>query len=100
MFIIFTSTDEWDGIHIRKKKIALVYSRQDPGGTSIKKQVEELLAAGPRGPYPLEKHNYELIGVQERLIYADHIDREVSSDLIIFLSRHSSVNPSPSSPCT
>ncbi len=33
--------------------------------------------------------------MQERLIYADHIDRELSSDLIIFLSRHSSVNPVP-----
>jgi D-aminoacyl-tRNA deacylase len=33
--------------------------------------------------------------VQERLIYADHIDRELASDLIIFLSRHSSVNPVP-----
>ncbi len=55
----------------------------------------ELLAAGSGNPYPLEKHRYELVEVEERLIYADHIDRELSCDLIIFLSRHSSVNPVP-----
>src|SRR5690606_3890270 len=45
--------------------------------------------------YALEKHELSHCHVRDRLIYQDNIDRELDSDLIIFLSRHSSVNPVP-----
>ena len=38
---------------------------------------------------------YEFIEVDERLIHAEHIDAQIDADLIIFLSRHYSVNPVP-----
>ncbi|MBP7119959.1 MAG: D-tyrosyl-tRNA(Tyr) deacylase [Methanolinea sp.] len=75
-------------------KISLVSSRQDPGGSTIHSALLGLLSK-PHQPYALEKHELSHCHVRDRLIYQDNIDRELDSDLIIFLSRHSSVNPVP-----
>lgn len=75
-------------------KISLVSSRQDPGGSTIHRALSGLLSE-PHQPYALEKHELFHYYVKDRLIYQDTIDREMDSDLIIFLSRHSSVNPVP-----
>ena len=75
-------------------KIALVSSLRDPGGCTIHDALLSLLAE-PHEAYPLERHDLSHHRVKNRLIYKDHIDREIDADLIIFLSRHSSVNPVP-----
>lgn len=77
-------------------KIALVHSRQDPGGKNIRNQIDCLLSAADReGLFPLEHHDLLFHEVEERLIRQDHLDRSLDADLIIFLSRHSSINPFP-----
>ncbi|MGA2934344.1 MAG: D-aminoacyl-tRNA deacylase [Methanomicrobiales archaeon] len=55
--------------------------------------MEELLpASGARGG---NGPSFELHEVEGRLIHADGIDRKYPSDLIIFVSRHTSREPSP-----
>ncbi len=75
-------------------KISLVSSLADPGGCTIHEALLSFLAT-PHEPYPLEMHELSHHRVRERLIYQDHLDRDMDADLIIFLSRHSSVNPVP-----
>jgi len=75
-------------------KIALVSSHADPGGFTIHEALLSLLAT-PHEPYSLERHELFHHRVRGRLIYQDHLDRDMDADLIIFLSRHSSVNPVP-----
>ena len=50
---------------------------------------------GPDRPYPIEKHELIVHEADTRLIYLDNLDKELDSDLIIFLSRHSSEHPRP-----
>lgn len=76
-------------------RICLINSRQDPGGTNIRSRMEELLETPHEQPYPLELHEYSFLETEERLIFQDHIDEGLESDLIIFLSRHASMNPVP-----
>jgi D-aminoacyl-tRNA deacylase len=72
-------------------KIALINSRQDPAGLNIRRHIEALLGgAGSRGD-----HSYGFFDVEGRLIHADGVDRTIDCDLVIFLSRHASVNPVP-----
>jgi D-aminoacyl-tRNA deacylase len=75
-------------------RISLINSRQDPGGVNIRSRMEEFLEA-PHRPYHLEMHDYEFLETRERLIFQDRIDEGLESDLLIFLSRHASVNPVP-----
>ncbi len=74
--------------------IALVSSLADPGGCTIHEALLSLLAL-PHEPYPLELHELSHYRVKERLIYQDFFDRDMDASLLIFLSRHSSVNPVP-----
>ena len=76
-------------------RICLINSRQDPGGVNIRSRMEELLEMPHKRPYPLETHEYEFLETKERLIFQDNIDDELESDLLIFLSRHASINPVP-----
>ncbi len=47
------------------------------------------------GLWQEQDRSYEFIEVEERLIHAEHVDHRVDADLVIFLSRHSSVHPVP-----
>ena len=77
-------------------KIALVHSRTDPGGTTIREGIDAILADPGRRPlFPLERHEIEFYEIGERLIFQDHIDQTLEADLIIFLSRHASTRPAP-----
>lgn len=76
------------------KKVCLISSLSDPAGSLIHGHITRLLEETEPGPYawrPEYSHHY----CRERLIHADHVDREIDADLIIFLSRHASVNPVP-----
>ena len=78
-------------------RVAVVHSAQDEAGRNIHRHIGELIQArgsggekaGGNGP------SFELYGVEGRLIHADRIDSVYPSDLIIFISRHTSREPSP-----
>ncbi len=75
-------------------KVALINSAQDSAGVNIKKQIQALLDE-PTDTIGTAGRTYEFHEVGGRLIYADRVDRDIEADLIIFLSRHASVNPDP-----
>jgi D-aminoacyl-tRNA deacylase len=75
-------------------KIAFVSSLQDKAGQNIRHHITRLLDAdGIRLREP--GRSYEFMEVDGRLIHAERIDRKTNADLVIFISRHSSVNPVP-----
>lgn len=78
-------------------RAAVINSAQDEAGRNIRRHLEELLLSCPPGPggegerpVSLEFHD-----VEGRLIHADGIDREYAADLLLFISRHTSRDPSP-----
>ena len=75
-------------------RIAFVNSRQDKAGTSIRHHLGQLLS-DPSGPWQRQDRVYSFHDTEERLIHAAGIDRSLDADLIIFISRHASVNPTP-----
>jgi D-aminoacyl-tRNA deacylase len=75
-------------------KVAFVSSRQDKAGGNIRHHLMQLLDAGG-GSWQEQGRTYEFIEVDERLIHTEGIDQRTDADLIIFISRHSSVNPVP-----
>jgi D-aminoacyl-tRNA deacylase len=76
-------------------RIALVNSRQDKAGLNIRHHIEHVLGDPQGSSWRENGHTYEFHEVDERLIHAEHIDDRIDADLIVFLSRHSSVNPVP-----
>ncbi|WML67437.1 MAG: hypothetical protein METHP_00968 [Methanoregula sp. SKADARSKE-2] len=79
----------------RRMNVALISSRQDPAGKNIRNQIELLLDSGGPGDWPGADRTYEFYECDERLIYAENVDTGIEADLVIFLSRHSSLNPVP-----
>jgi D-aminoacyl-tRNA deacylase len=76
-------------------KVALVNSLQDKAGVNIRHHIEQLLN-GNSGERWLDRgRTYSLFEVEERLIHTEGLDKRIDADLVIFLSRHSSVNPIP-----
>jgi D-aminoacyl-tRNA deacylase len=75
-------------------KVALIHSAQDKAGVNIRKHIEVLL---DEHTDDIRKtgHTYGFHEVEGRLIYADGVDAGLHADLVIFLSRHASVNPVP-----
>ncbi|MDD1687476.1 D-aminoacyl-tRNA deacylase [Methanoregula sp.] len=76
-------------------RIALVNSLQDVAGQNIRHHIEHLLAEEGGAAWRPNGHTYDFYDVNERLIHAGEVDRGIEADLLIFLSRHSSVNPVP-----
>ena len=74
-------------------KVALINSRQDKAGVNIRHHIEQLLSRDPS--LGCKDRTYEFFEIEERLIHAEHIDAKIDADLLIFLSRHYSVNPVP-----
>ncbi|MDD4137234.1 MAG: D-aminoacyl-tRNA deacylase, partial [Methanoregula sp.] len=70
-------------------------SLQDKAGQNIRQHIEQLLAEGNGALWRENGHTYDFYEVKERLIHAEEVDRGIEADLLIFLSRHSSVNPVP-----
>ena len=75
-------------------KIAFVSSSQDKAGGNIRHHILQLLDADVKD-WQVQGRTYDFIEIEERLIHAGGIDRRTDADLIIFISRHSSVNPVP-----
>jgi len=75
-------------------RIALVNSRQDRAGVNIRHHIEGLLQS-PGGEWEVPGRTYTFHDVDGRLIHAENVDAAIDTDLVIFLSRHASVNPVP-----
>jgi D-aminoacyl-tRNA deacylase len=73
-------------------KVALVNSRQDIAGCNIRHHIEQCLAQTPDAGRAGGR-TYEFFEVEGRLIHAEGVDAGIDADLVIFLSRHTSVNP-------
>ena len=73
-------------------KIALINSRDDVAGCNIRRHIGQCLAETPGDE---KGRTYEFVEVSGRLIHAEGIDAGLDAELVIFLSRHSSVNPVP-----
>jgi D-aminoacyl-tRNA deacylase len=70
-------------------RIAGVNSRDDPAGVRIRGWCEALIdEIGPAD-------DWEFREVAGRLIHAERVDRGLDADLVVFLSRHTSVRPVP-----
>jgi D-aminoacyl-tRNA deacylase len=78
-------------------RVAVINSAQDEAGRNIRRHMEELLQARGAAGEETRKGGptFELHEVEGRLIHADGIDRKYPSDLIIFISRHTSREPTP-----
>jgi D-aminoacyl-tRNA deacylase len=76
-------------------KVALVNSRQDKAGVNIRHHIEQLLACNQPGTWQEPGRTFEFFEVEERLIHAERVDEKIDADLVIFLSRHASINPVP-----
>jgi D-aminoacyl-tRNA deacylase len=76
-------------------KVALINSRQDKAGVNIRHHIEEILDTYQTSGMRVQDRTWQFIEVDERLINAEHIDENLDAELIIFLSRHYSVNPVP-----
>jgi len=76
-------------------KVVLINSRQDKAGVNIRHHIEELLDTCQTEGMQEQDRTWQFMEVDERLIHAEHIDAKLDADLIIFLSRHYSVNPVP-----
>ena len=74
-------------------RIALVTSLLDAAGMNIRSHIRQLLDEGRGADVP--GRTYFFHDVEGRLIHAEHVDAGLDADLVIFLSRHSSVNPVP-----
>ena len=70
-------------------QIAGVNSAQDPAGIAIRGWCEALI--DELGPVD----DWEFVEVEGRLIHAERVDRNLDADLVVFLSRHTSVKPVP-----
>ncbi len=72
-----------------------MHSRQDPGGRNIQESIDRLLSGPRNGRFPLEDHDLSFHQTAGRLIEQDRLDQALPADLIIFLSRHASIDPIP-----
>jgi D-aminoacyl-tRNA deacylase len=75
-------------------KIAFVSSLQDRAGQNIRHHLLQLLDSGDPG-WRQPGRSYAFIETEGRLIHAEGIDAKTDADLVVFISRHASVNPVP-----
>ena len=76
--------------NVSNHSILFISSRADPAGSLIHEEVLTIL-----DQIPDHSRHYQHLQVQERLIYLDGSSFSTNADLIIFLSRHASVEPRP-----
>ena len=74
--------------------VCLINSVQDRAGVTIRQQIEMMLDERS-GTIKKTGRTYEFLEVAGRLIHADGVDAGLTADLLIFLSRHASINPRP-----
>lgn len=73
-------------------KIALVHSLLDPAGRNIRHHIDSMIG---QGIAPAQPHRFTFLETEDRLIFAERIDRKTDADVLFFLSRHASARPTP-----
>jgi D-aminoacyl-tRNA deacylase len=76
-------------------EIAVINSRQDPAGVNIRWHLRALMGNPEGEVVSYGGHRFHFREVAGRLIYEDRIDRDINADLILFISRHTSIKPVP-----
>ncbi len=76
-------------------EIAVINSRQDPAGVNIRRHLKALMGNPDVEVVGFGGHRFHFREVAGRLIYEEGIDREMKADLILFISRHTSIQPVP-----
>jgi D-aminoacyl-tRNA deacylase len=74
--------------------VALIHSRQDAAGGNISNHVMSLLEDSGNA-FAGRGRTYSFHEVEDRLINAENVDDSIDADIVIFLSRHASINPVP-----
>ncbi|HJJ42189.1 MAG TPA: D-tyrosyl-tRNA(Tyr) deacylase [Methanocorpusculum sp.] len=75
--------------------IDILNSDSDPAGRNIRKAIDLLTEENGKKEYPLYKNEVTFHTIPGRIVYAKKTDVNKDADLIIVISRHSSVNPVP-----
>jgi D-aminoacyl-tRNA deacylase len=76
--------------------IDIVNSDADPAGSNIRAAIDRLIENTPEEGYPLFQGNkITFHTVTGRIVRSDKLQVNPDADLIIIVSRHSSVNPTP-----
>ncbi len=79
-------------------KIAIINSKTDIAGCNIRKHLLNLLErdeAVSDERINFGSHTLQFLEAEDRLIYEIDLDKRTNCDLIIFISRHTSQNPTP-----
>lgn len=76
-------------------RISIVNSAKDPAGCHIREELLKMTGHLGEGAFRYFTHDIVFLETEERLIYEDNLDVRTDCDLIIFISRHTSVNPAP-----
>ena len=76
-------------------KIAIVNSVKDPAGCHIREELLKKTGHSGSGILRYFTHRIVFLETEERLIYEENLDERTDCDLIIFISRHTGVNPAP-----
>jgi len=75
--------------------IAIVNSALDPAGVAIRRQLLEILGNPAADPVSHGGNLLSFLETEKRLIYEVGLDGRVDADLILFISRHTSIRPQP-----
>jgi len=75
--------------------IAIVNSALDPAGVAIRRHLLDLLDNAGAVPVVHRGRQLSFLETEGRLIYEEEIDRRADADLIVFISRHTSIRPEP-----
>ncbi|MEA2034796.1 MAG: D-aminoacyl-tRNA deacylase [Euryarchaeota archaeon] len=76
-------------------RITIINSRADPAGVNIRRNLLEMLGTDGMRSVLHNTHTLNFMEVDGRLIHEKGLDERCGADLIIFISRHVSVNPMP-----
>ena len=79
-------------------KIAIINSKIDIAGCNIRRHLLKRLGRADINDdvrITFGNHSLRFIETEEKLIYQNGLDKRTDCDLIIFISRHSSQNPTP-----
>ncbi len=79
-------------------KIAIINSKTDIAGCNIRKHLLKRLgkeAIGESETVAFKSHTLLFLQAEDRLIYEKGLDERTDCDLIMFISRHTSRNPTP-----
>ncbi|MBN2733346.1 MAG: D-tyrosyl-tRNA(Tyr) deacylase [Methanomicrobiaceae archaeon] len=76
-------------------RIAIINSKTDAAGKNIRRHLIAATGKDTNLPFKYYSHTLTFIETDDHLIYENSLDKRAESDLIIFISRHTSKHPLP-----